>query len=112
MISSKQKVGRELFKSLVEKGRSFHSENFSIRVAPLPSGGLSKFSVVVPKRIEKTAVGRNITKRLFYRAVGALMPKVLPGLICGIFLKKSVRKISFGALVGEITTVFKKAGII
>jgi ribonuclease P protein component len=112
MISSKQKVGRELFKSLLEKGRSFHSENFSLRVAPLPSGGLSKFSVVVPKRIEKTAVGRNVTKRLFYRAVGGLIPKVLPGLVCGIFLKKSVKKISFDALLSEVTIVFKKAKII
>jgi ribonuclease P protein component len=111
MISSKRKVNRVLFKPLLEKGRSFHSENFALRVAPLPGGGESRFAVVVPKRIEKTAVGRNATKRLFFRVVETILSDVRPGILCVFFLKKRVRTFSFEVLRNEVFAISKKAGV-
>ena len=59
MLPSKRKVTRALFKSVLEKGRSYASEHFSLRVVFL-SQGLTRFAIVVPKKVEKSAVKRNI----------------------------------------------------
>lgn len=112
MISSQRKISRDLFKTLMEKGHSFHSESFSVRIAPLFLGGGSKFAVVVPKRIEKSAVKRNAIKRRFYRVIESLLLVAKPDLLYSFFVKKNIAIYPFETLRSEVLSVAKKANIV
>ncbi len=112
MIPSRRKVGHGLFEALMKKGRFYPTEHFSCRVFFSGVGGPAKFSVVVPKKIEKSAVKRNAAKRRLYAALRPFLPAAKPGSLCGFFLKKKFDGRALPFLALEMAEVLKKAGII
>ncbi|MES2087936.1 MAG: ribonuclease P protein component [Patescibacteria group bacterium] len=110
MIPSNRKVGTRLFKDILEKGKSFHSESFSLRTVSLGSQP-ARFSVVVSKKIEKRAVQRNFMKRRMYALIRPYLSKAKSGLQAVFFLKKKIAKDPIEKLKTEIEAVFKKAAI-
>ncbi|MDO8590628.1 MAG: ribonuclease P protein component [bacterium] len=111
MIPSRRKVTTGLFKSVLEKGRNFNSDSFSLKVFSLGSDA-ARFSVVVPKKLEKSAVKRNAIKRRVYSLLRLLLPIAKPGSICTFFIKKKVDTRSLSAVSVEITAALKKSGVI
>jgi ribonuclease P protein component len=111
MIPSNRKVGTRLFKDIINKGKSFHSENFSMRVLFF---GIekTKLSVVISKKVEKSAVKRNFMKRRFYAVIKEYLPEIKNGFAIGFFLKKKIDIVLMSKLNDELGVVFKKAGII
>ncbi len=112
MIPARQKVNKALFKTLMEKGRSYHSGGFSIRVFFAPNGKGAKFSVVVPKKLEKSAVKRNAAKRRVYDAARPFLKIAAPGSVSAIFIKKPPTAASLPEFTREFELIFKKAGVI
>lgn len=112
MIPSSRKVGKDLFEPLMKKGRSFLSESFSARVMVGTTDLPARFSVVVAKKLEKSAVQRNTYKRRAYSLLRPFLDRVLPGTICVLFLKKKVNKSHLPHLATEIETFFKKANLL
>lgn len=112
MLSSKQKVNKALFKTLMEKGRNYHSAGFSLRVFFDSKQTLAKFSVVVPKKIEKSAVKRNGIKRRVYDVVGSFLKNAVPASVSAIFIKVPINRSSLPDFRRELEMAFKKSGII
>ena len=111
MIPSKQKVSTGLFKVVLEKGINFKSESFSLKVLPLAKG-TARFSVVVPKKIEKSAVGRNTIKRRVYRVIRPILSLAKPGSVCIFFIKRKISLESLPVLSCEVVVALEKTGVI
>ncbi len=112
MIPSKQKVGVQLFKTLTQKGRSFHSESFSLRVFFDDKAERPHFSVVVTKKLEKSAVKRNAMKRKVFVLLRPFLSLARKEAVCAIFLKKKTDSKTLPALKVEIEVALKKAGVV
>ncbi|KKT45125.1 MAG: hypothetical protein UW34_C0005G0011 [Parcubacteria group bacterium GW2011_GWA2_44_15] len=112
MIPSSRKVGKDLFETLMKKGRSFTSESLNVRILAVTGGQPARFSVVVAKKMEKSAVQRNKYKRRVYSLLRPFLDKVQPGSVCALFLKKKVGKGDLSLLNTEIKTFFKKFALL
>ena len=96
---------------VLERSLFSTSTHFSLRFRK-KNQETSGFSVVVSKKIEKTAVRRNLLKRRVYEAIQKLLPhqtEVVQGVV---FAKKGSNKLSFKEIEEEIKTLFKKAKLI
>lgn len=112
MIPSSRKVPKDLFEILMKQGRSFSSESFSARVV-VGAGGLpAKFSVVVAKKLEKSAVQRNTYKRRVYSLLRPFLDRVPLGTLCVLFLKKKANKSNLPNLAIEIESFLKKSKLL
>lgn len=111
MIPSAQKVNSDLFKLLMGRGRGFNSESFSLKVFFTGGSLKPKFSVVVSKKLEKSAVGRNKIKRRIYSLLRSHLKTAKPGSISVLFLKKKVGRDILFPLNLEIDTLLRKAGV-
>ena len=63
MFSKKQRVNSVLFSLTFNQGKKIHSDGFFIAYKDAPDHTPARFSVVVPKKVEKSAVRRNKFKR-------------------------------------------------
>lgn len=110
MLPSSQKLDGKLFKLLLQKGRSFHDKDFSIRIflAGLPEP--ARFSVVVSRKVEKSAVKRNSLKRRFYALIRPIAKKSRPGALAAIFIKKQFGREELKNIIPRIELALKKAG--
>jgi len=68
MIKKIERVSKKLFQEVFEKGRSFNTPLFSIKMDN-SKDEISHFSVVVPKSIFKKAHDRNKIRRIFYATI-------------------------------------------
>ncbi len=112
MIPSSRRVGRSFFQVLLTKGRFYVSETFSVRFLSDGTTLPARFSVVVSKKLEKMAVGRNTLRRKMYSLLRPFLGSVRPGTLCVFFLKKKVDKSQRLSLALEIETFFKKSKLL
>ena len=112
MIPSNRKVGKELFKTLLKSGRTCQSESFFVRTSLNSKLPDSKFSVVVSKKIEKTAVGRNFFKRTLYSILASFLKRVKNGTVCVFFVKKNIIGRNRLQLETETSNVLKKLSLL
>jgi len=112
MIPSAQKVSQELFKSMLVKGRRYTSASFSATFSSGDKTEKPKFSVVVSKKIDKSAVKRNFMKRILYSLVRRFIKNVQPGTVCAIFLKKKLEKKDIDLVAVEIETFLNKSHLL
>jgi len=112
MIPSPRKVGKGLFEALMKKGRYCVSESFSARILTGIDVLPIRFSVVVAKKLERSAVLRNTYKRRVYSLLRLFLNKIQPGTVCAMFLKKKINKKDLPSLAVELETFFKKSNII
>ncbi len=106
----------------MEKGRVTHSPLFLVRTLRDTKG--VKFAAVAPKKIEKTAVGRNRARRLIYTAIAELYKDIKidleaesttkdsGGTHAIIFIKPSNGNIDQVAMISDLKQLFVKAGIL
>ena len=108
MIPSSRKVGKDLFETLMKKGRFYVSESFGARI--LTDAGVlpARFSVVVAKKLEKGAVLRNTYKRRVYPLLRPFLNKIPPGTVCVLFLKKK----DLPSLGVEVEELFQKSKLL
>lgn len=108
MLPSSRRLSIPLFKSVVDKGKLFHSPFFSAKM--MRAEGPSRFSVVVSKKVAKNATDRNKIRRRMY---SALIPfcKNVSGVHGVIMLKKEVIKASSDQISFELGVFFVKIGL-
>ncbi len=98
----------------VQKGNHFSSDHISLKItrnseAVFPK---SKFSVVVSKKIEKTAVLRNRSRRRVYPIIKNILGKDLTKPYTFVFfIQKSISTVRLAQLKEEIDFLLKKARI-
>ncbi len=88
MLPRTRRVSTKLFQEVLEKGKSYHSVHFSLRVAPLAPKELSRFTFSVPKKLDTRATKRNYIKR---KGLALLRPHLdtLEKSLAGIFFAKT-----------------------
>ncbi len=94
----------------MEKGRVTHSSLFLVRV--LKTDAKKRVSTVVPKKVSKTAVGRNKLRRQMYEAIAPLFSSMIDGVHVIVFAKNTAIETPFVDLSAEMKTVFVKAGLL
>lgn len=92
MLSRRNRLSSHEVDELIKKGKSFFTPLFLFRIAK-NNLETARFSVVVPKKVEKTAVGRNRNKRRVVAILEKYTDKIAPyNFFCQV--KQNLEKIS------------------
>lgn len=113
MLSKNKRIPRKLFQ-VASQGKSFHAEIGTLRVkkSEKDSSLPSKFSFVVSKKVEKSAVGRNLLRRQGYSVISEVEKSLRPGFLCIFFLKKEATSGRYNGLRDGIHALLKNAGVL
>lgn len=101
MFPKRQRISKGTFQNIATQGRRTHNESLTMVKTPLQTGVLSRFAVVVSKKVAATAVDRNILRRRIYKALEEVC-KNKKSTAYIVFAKKPARHMSFNELKKEI----------
>jgi ribonuclease P protein component len=110
MLPKERRIPRSLFQTLINPGngsakpRFSNSKHFSLRVAGA-SESPARVAVSVSKKVSKSAVLRNRTRRRAYSAISALLPGLKPGLYF-VSAKPGADKLAGAELKAELEELF------
>lgn len=110
MLPRSQRISKELFKDIIQKGDIFHSSFFIVKC--LKSHDKSRFSISVSKKIAKTAVQRNYIRRRIYSIIKDLPHPFISNKKIVLSLKNEILKAKDEKIKEEIASVFVKCGIL
>ena len=99
MLSKNHRLKKRDVLATLKKGRRFFVNEGTFIVAPNQTK-IARIAIVVGKKIIKTAVGRNRTKRQYYAAFTLFLPE-LQGKDC-VFIVKGKKEISMASHVDSI----------
>lgn len=112
MLSRNQKISSEEFKNFYSKGKRSFSENFRFSVVFGENNDVSRYAVVVSKKIAKTAVLRQKNRRKVYKILREIYPQ-FPQVKYGfIFIQKNIadldEKILYNEILDNLRKIIKK----
>ena len=110
MLNHSYRLTVEKFNQVMEKGRVSHSPLFLVRI--LRDQADIRISAVAPKKVSKTAVGRNKIRRKIYEATRTYKHRIIPGLHVIIFAKPTVLKATQKEIVADLEDIFVKSKLI
>jgi len=110
MLPKNHRLSKKEFALVINTSTGIHSLFFVLKHIPAP---VFKFSPTAPKKIFKTAVSRNRTRRRIYAAVHeiARAKKVKPNLIA-LVVKKDIKDMDSQRLIRILQDLFVQAGLI
>ena len=106
MLSKKKRVTKELFSSIMKKGKILSGSFFVLRYMDQKD---PQYAVVAPKSVSKGAVLRNKLRRRGYSAIKSFSIKSGAGIF---FYKKNTSKASFQEIKDDIGGLLKKVGVL
>ena len=106
MLKRSHKISRREFLS-VSPARPFHTDYFSIRAVPAEN---PRFSVVVSKKVARTAVSRNRLRRRVYAVLAEALPRMRAPLRASIYAKKGAETLSYPDIKKEILFLLSRTG--
>lgn len=104
MISKKYRLHKDFFRTIRVRPQTYRTKNLilsyfhsgvEVRQPPFC------FACVVSKKVEKTSVGRNRTRRRVYVALRSLMDKTHPGIFV-VHVRQNINNVPFFVLQKEI----------
>lgn len=111
MVPKNQRISRENFENIMKKGGISHSGLFSLRFLK-SEAKTSSFSVVVSKKVTKTAVLRNKIRRRGYSILGKVAKSLNNPYYIIVFAKKGAEKATFVETEAQVLELLKKAKIL
>ena len=114
MLPRSKRLTTALFTEVMTQGKILHSPFFTIRLMKTATTSLkeTRFSVVVSKKIVKTAVERNKIRRRVYSIVRASIGKISPGFHIVLLAKQPLLKAKIQDIATDLSTLFVKSGLI
>lgn len=110
MLSKANRITKDTdFKLLAKSGRSFYSPLFTFKALKTKEPQ-SRFGVVISAKISKKATERNRIKRKITEIIRFNLPKIKPGILTMILVKKTVLTKTFQEIKAETEALLKKAG--
>lgn len=106
MLPSSKKLSTKDVLDIMKNGRIAHSQFFVLRWVTTEEH--TRFAVIIPKKIIKTAAGRNKIKRPIYNIIQEVYPKVISGLKVALFIKVPTVTATLDELESDIKAVFLK----
>lgn len=107
MLSKKRRVTKDLIGQIIKNGRSFYSDHITLKFLTSKSDAL--FGFVVPLKVGKNAVGRNLLKRRGRHIIRKYLTQIKNNQAYVIMFKFGSAQLSFKELESEILALFKKA---
>ena len=81
MLSNRYRFhGPNSLRFVYKNGQTAHSRTFKVKAVYNPRRSEPRFSVVVSKKVHKSAVGRNRIRRRFYEIIREQIPMVQPNI--------------------------------
>lgn len=111
MVPKNNRINRENFEKVMKKGGFVNSSLFSLRFTKKLEKSTC-FSIVVAKKIAKTAVLRNKIRRRAYSILKKLTRNLESPYFIILFSKKGVETASFEETRTDIESLLKKAKIL
>jgi len=108
MLPIKRRLKKEPFTQVMKKGLFEHSSSLYLKYLRSQRENPSLFAFVVPVKVEKTSVGRHLSKRRVTSVVEKLLSQIKPGFLGIIFLKKNIAHLSYLELEDEIRNLLIK----
>lgn len=105
MFRKNQRINSEEFKKVFEKSKQKNSKSFLFKFLKDEKVKKPKISVVIPKKVEKGAVKRNLLKRRFYNTIKEELKESFFPYYFIFIIKKEAKKISFNEIKIEIREV-------
>ena len=112
MLSKKRRVGRHLFNKIFPKTRISSTDFFTVRFVESEKKKETRFSIIVSKKISKTAVGRNLIRRRVSRVLEIMRGRIAHSYIVLIYCKKNTHNAPFAILEKEVERSLLKIGIL
>ena len=110
MLPKGKRLNTALFKKVIETGKIFHSEAFTIR--SIKDKGPLRISVSVPKKIAKTAVMRNKIRRRVYSAISYFNYLSYEDMKIILIAKSSILKMNTNEMKPYIKEIFVNFGFL
>ncbi|MDQ2933285.1 MAG: ribonuclease P protein component [bacterium] len=110
MLSHIQRLNVAKFNAVLEKGRVSHSSLFLIRI--LRGQSDLRVAAVTPKKVSKTAVGRNYMRRKIYESVRPMLSSMAKNTHILIFAKPAAVDVKQKDLVEDLKSLFVKGGLL
>ena len=119
MLASKNRIQKALFGKIAQNGVLKHTKFFSAKcfrldkkeIKSLPAGRHGRFSIVISKKVAKTAVKRNILKRRFYSIFEKFLSKIKEPVGIIVYIKKGGEELSFTEIKKEVGGFLESLGI-
>jgi ribonuclease P protein component len=101
---------------VMKTGRAFYSPFLMLKVIA-NNLGLTRFTVIVAKRVSKKAVQRNLVKRRLREIIRLALPKIETGADVVILASPKIidgqgKVLKYQAMAQEITQILKKARLL
>ncbi|OGD66941.1 ribonuclease P protein component [Candidatus Campbellbacteria bacterium RIFOXYC2_FULL_35_25] len=109
MLSKKSKISKKLFDQVFKEGKVYHSDSLYAKILKIGLAEENKFSIVVPKKISKKAVTRNLLKRRGFFILEKHLEKIISPYAIIFFLKK---EIEFEEYEKEILNLLQKSKLL
>ncbi len=110
MLPKKKRIPRILFKKIISSKLGGYSKYFSIRYSE-PDNTEVRFAVSVSKKVSKSAVIRNKTRRRVYSAAASLLPSLKNGLYF-ISVKAGAESLKLEDIKAELQKMLLKNGFV
>ena len=111
MFPKINRLKRADFPAVARLGKVFHSPLLSLRAFKGKSAPV-RVSVVVSKKISKSAVVRNKTRRRIRAVILDFFPQIVLGASLIFYAKTDLRKVSFEILSREVFDLLTKATLL
>lgn len=111
MIPKKNRISKEFFEEISKKGKNINSSLFSIKYLK-NSLKNSLFSVVVSKKVSKTAVERNLIKRRYKYIINKHKNLIKQGYFIVFYIKKESKNENFSNIQEEFLKTLEKSGLL
>ena len=102
MLKRSHRITTKLFPAIIERGATHHVLHFYSKVLVVDTDTSTRFSVVVPKKIEKTAVARASLKRRVTAVLRKHLTEIEKGHQVLVFCKKDAKNLTAAELNQEI----------
>ena len=111
MLPKKHRIDKKLFKEVFGVGKNYYGGLVSLKITPVDDKNI-RFTFVAPIKTAKNAVTRNKLKRRARYITAKLLSSFKTNIAVIVFFKKGSEKLDFKELEKELTTAYKKAGIL
>src|ERR1051325_4661254 len=110
MLSQRQRIPKALAQEVFFRGQSFHSAHFVLKKLN-SSGNPTRFAVSISKKVAKTAVLRNRTRRRVYSQLRNFLERTKSGYLVGVSVKKGGETLASAQILPEIESLLRKSGL-
>ncbi len=117
MLPKRQRLTKHMIESLFKNSRRVKTSRFLISYGTLPQSETGKtlispcISMVVSKKVAKTAVLRNRLRRKGYASVAPLVSKIKPNMAILVTFQDSKADFQNADMTAELDGAFKKVNL-